>query len=189
MRAKQHNWPLHTFPGKLSLPGMIFAKLPSPETCREIMQTVYLPEDMLGWLAQREARHEATAKDKPKLERKAPTKRKAPEPKTNGHTKKPRTRAKKRKDESEEEEESESEEIDEDDDEDVQEDVPSSAPPSEPDADEDEDRKERLGRGARTRAKVRHSLCLSLSALTVTTGEDKETDQEAHQGKSAGGLR
>ncbi|EKM56477.1 uncharacterized protein PHACADRAFT_207705 [Phanerochaete carnosa HHB-10118-sp] len=154
VRAKQHNWPLDTFPGKISLPGGIFAKLPSPEACREIVQTTYLPENLLGWLAQRENRHATAAKEKPKAQRKAPVKRKAAEPKANGHAKKPRTKARKRKAESEEEEDSESEEEDEDEDEDEEEPPRSSVQPSEPDV-EEEAKEERLGRGARTRAKAK----------------------------------
>ncbi|GJE86522.1 hypothetical protein PsYK624_026020 [Phanerochaete sordida] len=153
LRGKQHNWPVETYPGKISMPG-IFAKLPSPEACREILQTSYLPEGLLGWLAQREKGSAAAAKDKPKAERKAPVKRKAVEPKANGHAKKPRIKARKKKEESEEEESSDSESDDEDEDEDEEETPRSSVPPSEPDA-EEEGKEERLGRSARTRAKAK----------------------------------
>ena len=114
--------------------------------------------------------------DKPKGERRAPAKRKAPAPKTNGHAKyvtwlneiygdahnvycrKRRTKGKRRKAEESDDDDDESDSSESDEDEEGEEGGRNSTPLSELESDDGEangEREEKLGRSARTRAKVR----------------------------------
>jgi len=156
--AKLHSWSLESYPGKVRLPGDILRPLPNAEAANEILKTIYLPENTLGWLTEqhKERKAQEPKQDKPRTDRKTSGKRKAA-PKTNGAAKRSRTTAKRWKatDSDEDEESSPSESSDEDDE-------PRSARPSNgsevEEADghsEPEEKEEKLGRGARTRAKAR----------------------------------
>ncbi|CAL1708691.1 unnamed protein product [Somion occarium] len=153
-RAKQHNWTVESFPGKVKLPGDILRPLPNAEAAKEIVKTVYLPEETLSWLAEKAKPPKHDAKDKTKV----PAKRKAAS-KTNGNAKRPRTKGKKRKTEESSDEESLPSDSEEDEAESdagrssVHEPPKSSDDEGEPE--EAEPTEERLGRGARTRAKAR----------------------------------
>ena len=70
-RAKSHSWTIESFPGKVKLPGIILKSLPSAEAANEvcfrylyaqskqylcaiqILKTVYLPESVVAWLAEK----------------------------------------------------------------------------------------------------------------------------------------
>lgn len=76
-RAKSHSWALDSYPGKVKLPGDIFKALPNPEAankvtipgsvaclvsehcCSQILKTVYLPENILSWLAEKHSKSHA----------------------------------------------------------------------------------------------------------------------------------
>ncbi|OBZ77502.1 Sister chromatid cohesion protein pds5 [Grifola frondosa] len=154
-RAKSHSWSLESFPGKVRLPADILRPLPNAEAANEILKTIYLPENTLSWLAEHAKQSKAAQEpkpDKPRAERKTAGKRKAAA-KTNGSTKRPRITKRRKADESDEEESLPSES-----DEDI--DEPTSAgEPDESESSEEEaqkpEREEKLGRGARTRAKAR----------------------------------
>ncbi|KAI0336697.1 hypothetical protein GY45DRAFT_1315302 [Cubamyces sp. BRFM 1775] len=114
--AKAHGWNLETYPGKVRLPGDILRALPSAEAANEILKTVYLPEEALAWLAEKQSKAAQEAKpDKVRASRKPPTKRKAAT-KTNGTAKRQRTARKRKADESDEEESDHSQSEDEDED-------------------------------------------------------------------------
>jgi len=175
-RAKSHLWPLESYPGKLRLPGDIFRPLPTAEAANEILKTVYLPEGVLSWLAEKQSRAPVD-KDKPKAERRAPAKRKAPAPKTNGHAKKPKVRAKRKKvDESDDDD-------DEDDDDDSSETeepesgsdgVPEKSPVVSEEEKETKHGEERPGRSARTRAQA----LIKQQTKKSTKGKGKAVDSD-----------
>ncbi|CDO77959.1 hypothetical protein BN946_scf184971.g9 [Trametes cinnabarina] len=99
--AKAHGWNLETYPGKIRLPGDILRPLPSAEAVNEVLKTVYLPEEALTWLAEKQAKQAQEAKqDKPRAPRKPTVKRKAA-PKSNGRQ---RTAKRRKADESDEDE-------------------------------------------------------------------------------------
>ncbi|KAI0371302.1 hypothetical protein BV20DRAFT_1120710 [Pilatotrama ljubarskyi] len=113
--AKAHSWNLETFPGKVRLPGDILRPLPSAEAANEILKTVYLPEEALTWLAEKQSRQAQEAKqDKPRAPRKPTVKRKSA-PKTNGSAKRGRPPKKRKMEESDDEESQHSQSEDEDD--------------------------------------------------------------------------
>ncbi|KAG2003330.1 cohesin-associated protein Pds5 [Coprinopsis cinerea AmutBmut pab1-1] len=89
MRASTHSWTIQTYPGKVRLPSDILRPLPSADAVKQIVRTVYLPEDTRSWLSELA---KTAALPKEKKERK-PAKRKATSSKANGH-KRPRKRAK-----------------------------------------------------------------------------------------------
>ncbi|KAG5641986.1 hypothetical protein DXG03_003815 [Asterophora parasitica] len=145
--ATARSWSIQSYPGKVRLPSDILRALPNPEAAKEIMKTVYLPEDTSAWLSSL-----LKPKEKPKVEkkeRKVPAKRKAPAPKTNGSAKRSKVKKKwQSDDESEDEEESSQGEGS---------DVPQREEnPKSSDQEEqiEEGAEEKLGRGVRTRAKV-----------------------------------
>ncbi|KAI0646530.1 armadillo-type protein [Trametes meyenii] len=115
--AKTHSWNLETFPGKVRLPADILRPLPSAEAANEILKRVYLPEEALTWLAEKQSKQVQEAKqDKPRAPRKPTAKRKTA-PKTNGSAKRSRV-AKKRKVDESDDEESEPSQSEDDEDED-----------------------------------------------------------------------
>ncbi|KAG9103997.1 hypothetical protein FRC06_006261 [Ceratobasidium sp. 370] len=103
-RAKNRQWTLNTYPGKVKIPADIFRPLPNHEAASKISKKEYLPEENLQWLAaagkpqrspnskashteSRPAADDANGKDKEKPARK----RKAvASGRTNGTSKKPR---------------------------------------------------------------------------------------------------
>ncbi|KAH9849574.1 armadillo-type protein [Lenzites betulinus] len=122
--AKAHSWNLETYPGKVRLPGDILRSLPSAEAANQILKTVYLPEQALTWLAEKQSRQNQEGKaypilwqDKPRAARKPAVKRKAGA-KANGSAKRPRPTKKRKVDESEEESDPSDSDGDEDEDED-----------------------------------------------------------------------
>ncbi|KAI0938430.1 hypothetical protein AcW1_001836 [Taiwanofungus camphoratus] len=158
-RAKAHSWSLESYPGKVRLPGDILRPLPNAEAANEILKTVYLPANTLSWLAEQAKQAKAAQEpkqEKPRTERKTTGKRKAAS-RTNGSVKRSRTTTRRRKeDDSDEEDESSPSESSEDD----EQSSPSKGPDDstseeEVDVPEPEQREEKLGRGARTRAKAR----------------------------------
>ncbi|KAG6907699.1 hypothetical protein DXG01_007755 [Tephrocybe rancida] len=141
IHATSRSWTLTSYPGKVRLPADILRALPNPEAAKEIMKTVYLPQETTSWLSGL-----SNVKTE-KKERKVPAKRKAPVPKTNGSAKRTRVRKKQQSDD-----ESDEPSPDEDSDaEGVQEPKHSDHEEQE----EEEGAEEQLGRGARTRAKAR----------------------------------
>ncbi|TFY67169.1 hypothetical protein EVJ58_g1799 [Rhodofomes roseus] len=160
-RAKQHSWSLESYPGKVRLPGDILRPLPNAEAASEIIKTVYLPEETLGWLKEHHKAHPKAVQEpkpeKPRVERKTTGKRKAPTTKTNGTAKRTRTSAKRRKADDSDEDEPSSSPSDEDDED--EEEVGRATAPSDSDSEanghEAEEKEEKLGRGARTRAKAK----------------------------------
>ncbi|GLB39171.1 putative cohesin-associated protein pds5 [Lyophyllum shimeji] len=144
-RASSRSWTIQSYPGKVRLPSDILRPLPSPEAAKEILKTVYLPEETMSWLS------ELSKPKAEKKERKVPVKRKAPAPKTNGSAK--RTRVKKRRQSDDESEEEPSSDEDSEAELEEREEQPKESEPDEPD--EEEETEEELGRGARTRAKAR----------------------------------
>ncbi|KAI0689173.1 armadillo-type protein [Cytidiella melzeri] len=151
-RAKSHSWPLESYPGKIRIPGDIFRPLPSVEAANEVLKTIYLPEAVLSWLAEKQTRGPVD-KEKQKAERRAPAKRKAPVPKANGHLKKPRVSAKRRKGKvSDDEDESSESEEDSGSDDEIK---PQGSPEIlEEEKEESNKTEERPGRSARTRAQA-----------------------------------
>ncbi|KAG8706723.1 hypothetical protein FRC08_000895 [Ceratobasidium sp. 394] len=95
-RAKNRQWTLNTYPGKVKIPADIFRPLPNHEAASKISKKEYLPEENLVWLAtagkpQRspnsKTRRAADEKDKEKPVRK---RKAAASGRTNGTSKKPR---------------------------------------------------------------------------------------------------
>ncbi|KAF8067855.1 armadillo-type protein [Lyophyllum atratum] len=142
--AASRSWSLQSYPGKVRLPADILRPLPNPEAAKEIMKTVYLPENTISWVS------DLSKPKAEKKERKVPAKRKAPAPKTNGSAK--RTRVKKRRHSDDESEEEASNGEDSDVDVPEREEEPEN---SEPDDEDEGEGEEKLGRGARTRAKAK----------------------------------
>ncbi|KAI0777199.1 hypothetical protein BD413DRAFT_514292 [Trametes elegans] len=115
--AKAHSWNLETYPGKVRLPGDILRPLPSAEAANEILKTVYLPEEALTWLAEKQSRQQQDAKqqqEKPRAQRKPTTAKRKAAPKTNGSAKRPRATKKRKVDVSDDEESEPSQSEDED---------------------------------------------------------------------------
>ncbi|PIL27726.1 hypothetical protein GSI_10879 [Ganoderma sinense ZZ0214-1] len=102
--AKAHSWNLETWPGKVRLPPDILRPLPSSEAVNEILKRVYLPEDALVWLAEKQSKQAAEPK-KPRAPRAPAGKRKAAAPKTNGAAKRGRPAKKRKTDDSDDESE------------------------------------------------------------------------------------
>ncbi|EIW55568.1 uncharacterized protein TRAVEDRAFT_73422 [Trametes versicolor FP-101664 SS1] len=114
--AKAHSWNLETYPGKVRLPGDILRPLPSAEAANQILKTVYLPEEALIWLAEKQSKQAQEAKqEKTRAARKPAVKRKAA-PKANGSTKRPRPTKKRKMDDSDDEESDPEQSDDEDED-------------------------------------------------------------------------
>ncbi|TDL19619.1 ARM repeat-containing protein [Rickenella mellea] len=163
-RTKQHGWSLTSYPGKIKLPSDIFRALPNPELANKacfiflILKTQYLPAEALKWLDDME---KPAPKERTKTERKAAPKRKA-QRRSNGSAKRGRPRRKKQ--ESSDHEGIHDDDSEKEDDSDAASEasnagvVPKS-PTEEGDSDEEkseeETGEERLGRGARTRAKAK----------------------------------
>ncbi|TCD68846.1 hypothetical protein EIP91_009560 [Steccherinum ochraceum] len=154
--AGKRSWSVQSYPGKVKLPGDIVRPLPNADAANQILQTMYLPDSSLAWLADHKARA-ADSRAKAKADRVEPAEKKAKRkaaPKTNGNVKRARTKGKRRKaEETEDEDEGDSSDDDEEDDAD-------DAAVSDKENDEAEDeeepaKEERLSRGARTRAKAR----------------------------------
>ncbi|KAI0075977.1 ARM repeat-containing protein [Panus rudis PR-1116 ss-1] len=63
-RATAHHWALESYPGKVKMPGDILRPLPSPEAASQVLKTVYLPEEMLTYLAEKakSGKHASEAK-------------------------------------------------------------------------------------------------------------------------------
>ncbi|CAH7672632.1 armadillo-type protein [Phakopsora pachyrhizi] len=61
-KAKEHHWPLPTYPGKVKLPMDIFRPLPTPAIAHEISKKTYLDEDTMETLMQ--LRGQSSKKDK-----------------------------------------------------------------------------------------------------------------------------
>ncbi|OSD08806.1 hypothetical protein PYCCODRAFT_1380708 [Trametes coccinea BRFM310] len=156
IHAKSHGWNLETYPGKVRLPGDILRPLPNAEAANEVLKTVYLPEEALTWLAEKQAKQVQDAKhDKPRAPRKPTVKRKAA-PKTNGSAKRQRT-TKKRKADDSDEEESDPSDSDEDDEGGEQATSPGKQieePESSSEEEQDENEEEKEGK-RRTRAQVK----------------------------------
>ncbi|KAF5390105.1 hypothetical protein D9757_003848 [Collybiopsis confluens] len=141
LRAQHYNWTIPTYPGKVKLPADILRPHPNAETANKIAKRTFLPLDAQTWL---EAVSNAAPKEK--KERKPATKRKAPAA-TNGHTK--RFRKKRKQADSSDGEQFDHTDVT---------DVEMSDPPTTPAPDEMEEEEsggeEKLGRGARGKAKV-----------------------------------
>ncbi|THH15253.1 hypothetical protein EW146_g5196 [Bondarzewia mesenterica] len=157
VRAHLHSWLLQSYPGKVKLDADILRPLPSAEAVNEIMKHVYLPEVTLEWLKDQARSAKVVGADgKAKATRKSTGKRKAAAPRTNGNAKRPRASTRRKKydevsDDDEEEESSDAESR-------ADEGAESAAEPksvSSSDGLEQEAGEERLGRGARTRAKAK----------------------------------
>ncbi|TFK20656.1 cohesin-associated protein Pds5 [Coprinopsis marcescibilis] len=105
-RANNQSWVVPTYPGKVKLPADILRPLPNAESAKEIVKTVYLPEETRSWLGELSK----TALGKEKKERKAPVKRKASSSKgsntNNDSFRRRRKRAKSENDDGDEGEES-----------------------------------------------------------------------------------
>ncbi|KAG6864378.1 hypothetical protein C0991_010047 [Blastosporella zonata] len=145
VHATSRSWTLTSYPGKVRLPSDILRPLPNPEAAKEIMKTVYLPEETISWLSGL-----SNVKTE-KRERKIPTKRKPSVSKVNGSAK--RTRRKKQQSDDDE-----SDEPSVDEDSDLDEDIAEKMEEpkhSDHEEEEEEGAEEQLGRGARTRAKAR----------------------------------
>ncbi|KAH6900864.1 cohesin-associated protein Pds5 [Coprinopsis sp. MPI-PUGE-AT-0042] len=84
IRASNHSWTIQTYPGKVRLPSDILRPLPTGDAAKEIVKTVYLPEEAREWLSELSK----TALPKEKKERK----RKAEPTKSNGQSKRRRRR-------------------------------------------------------------------------------------------------
>ncbi|GBE89081.1 armadillo-type protein [Sparassis latifolia] len=153
-RAKLHSWSLESYPGKVRLPGDILRPLPNPEAAKEIMKTVYLPDEALAWLLEqpKQPKPGQEAKEKARAERKAGAKRKGAA-KTNGHAK--RARTKRRKADDSDEEESPPSETSEEDEEEEPATAKEEEAVSESEDEAEQPEEEKLGRGARTRAKAK----------------------------------
>ena len=52
-RAKSHTWSVESYPGRVRLPMDILKPLPNPEAVSKIVKTVYLPDSITAWLAER----------------------------------------------------------------------------------------------------------------------------------------
>jgi len=167
--AGKHSWSVESYPGRVKLPGDIVRPLPSAEAANEIIKTVYLPESSLACL-HRGTEVKAKSRAEP-VERKPPTKRKAA-PKTNGNTKRARTKGKRRKADTSEEESSSADEHEADEEDGF---APSSSDEVEDTVQENGSppKEERLGRGARTRAKARIKKQVKTSR---TKAKSPETD-------------
>ncbi|THH06894.1 hypothetical protein EW145_g3765 [Phellinidium pouzarii] len=155
--AKARQWSLTSYPGKFKLPSDIFRPLPSDGARITILKTVYLPDHLIKLLDENST---SIAKEKTRHEKKSVSKRKAPS-KPNGSVKRSRGAAKRRKRLSSDED---NESNDDGDDSDAEHNATSSPVHStaartesegEDDEENDDFRKEDLGRGARTRAKVK----------------------------------
>ncbi|KAI0824810.1 armadillo-type protein [Trametes gibbosa] len=178
--AKAHSWNLETYPGKIRLPSDILRSLPSAAAAKEIMKTVYLPEQALAWLAEKQSRQNQEGKqDKPRAARKSTVKRKTA-PKANGSAKRSRP-AKKRKVDDSESEESEPSQSEDDEDTDegganaasspgkqVAEDSDSE---SEEEAAEDEEQGKEEKRRTRAQAKKQAKRAAKRQAKTATSGD------------------
>ncbi|TBU45152.1 armadillo-type protein [Dichomitus squalens] len=153
--AKAHSWNLETWPGKVRLPPDILRPLPSSEAVNEILKRVYLPEEALTWLDEKQSKHTTEAKEKKARAARAPAaaKRKAAAPKANGSAKRARTAKKRRADESD----------DDDDEPSASDDDDGEKPPTSPEKDVDESdeesqeeaEEEKNGRPTRTRAQAK----------------------------------
>ncbi|KAJ6486929.1 armadillo-type protein [Mycena sanguinolenta] len=146
--AHTHSLNMATYPGHVKLPADILRPLPDSETSNRILKTVYLSEEVLGWVKEQYVPvKEKKEKEKKERAEKAVAKRKA-QPATNGNAHK--RRRKRRSGHSDDDDEEMS-------DEDVDMDRKSAtAPPAEDDAEEEDEPsggEEKLGRGQRTRAK------------------------------------
>ncbi|KAF7349279.1 Sister chromatid cohesion protein pds5 [Mycena sanguinolenta] len=145
--AHTHSLNMATYPGHVKLPPDILRPLPDSETSSRILKTVYLSEEVLGWVKEQYVPvKEKKEKEKKERAERAVSKRKA-QPATNGNA--PKRRRKRRSGHSDDDDEELS-------DEDLDMDQNSAtAPPADDDDDEDEPSggEEKLGRGQRTRAK------------------------------------
>ncbi|KAF8605742.1 cohesin-associated protein Pds5 [Ceratobasidium sp. AG-I] len=168
-RAKNRQWMLNTYPGKVKIPADIFRALPNHEAASSISKKEYLPEENLQWLATagkpmrspnskaRKTADTKNGKDKPPRKRKA-----AASGRTNGASKKAR-RPKKKDTWREQSDEDESEE-------------------ATSDSDEDQEVTKRMGGGqtsSREERRVRRSK----------GGEEKQedSDEEADGGDAESG--
>ncbi|KAI0634818.1 armadillo-type protein [Trametes polyzona] len=175
IHAKGRSWNLETYPGKVKLPGDILRPLPSAEAANEILKTVYLPEQALTWLAEKQSKQAQEAKDKPRAPRKPTVKRKSA-PKANGSTKRGRPPKKRKVDESDEESEPEDSE---DEDEDGEQAATSSPGKQPEDSDESSDEEEEGGeeegkegkRRTRAQAKKQAKRAAKRQAKTAPSGE------------------
>ncbi|PVF91902.1 hypothetical protein CPB86DRAFT_777592 [Serendipita vermifera] len=143
-RAQSHGWTIPSYPNKVTMPSDLFSPLSSPEAVKKIRSTVYLTDEMIGYLGE-------IGKPLKAVQTKT-KKRRAPNNATK--TKRPVKRRKKNDDDEDDEDPS-----DEDDE------VSSNADPPAPTSDEEmsdgegsgtdsSNESQKLGRGARGRARV-----------------------------------
>ncbi|KIY45059.1 hypothetical protein FISHEDRAFT_50101 [Fistulina hepatica ATCC 64428] len=52
-RVRQQSWNLESYPGKVKMPPDILKPHPNPEVANEVIKSVYLPDSVLVWLAER----------------------------------------------------------------------------------------------------------------------------------------
>ncbi|KAH7926273.1 hypothetical protein BV22DRAFT_1128351 [Leucogyrophana mollusca] len=175
-RSHSNSWNLESYPGKVKLPSDILRALPNAEAASKILKTVYLPDETSAWLGEssKGQKPSASMKERRHKEIKSPAKRKA-RPKTNGQAKRVKKTQRWNSDQSESEEESTSDSEDEE-----REETDAKAPSDtegsdhvndvkdsdEEDASEKETRREKLGRGARTRAEAKIKTQVKRSSKT-----------------------
>ncbi|KAL0069681.1 Sister chromatid cohesion protein pds5 [Marasmius tenuissimus] len=145
VRAQQQSWNIASYPGKVKLPSDILRPHPNAETANRVVKQSYLSEQAISWIV------EVADPPKEKRERKA-TKRKTTTT-TNGKTKRPR----KKKRQSAATDDDEGDDHTDPATSDVEMDAPAEGHTSEAEAAEEEpsDGEERLGRGARGKAKAK----------------------------------
>ncbi|KAE9387817.1 cohesin-associated protein Pds5 [Gymnopus androsaceus JB14] len=140
LRAQNNSWSIPTYPGKVKLPSDILRPQPNAEIANKIAKQTFLPPEAASWLAEI-----TSAAPKEKKERRPPAKRKAAT--TNGHPK--RSRKKRKQADSSDDDFGNT---------DGHTDVEMSEPPvhtSDVDDAEESGGEEKLGRGARSKAKAR----------------------------------